>query len=284
MKKTLLKVTFFVGVIAFVSSCDLENLELTETGGTVQTVDAAKGVIEENSEAELQVVKVFENVNNYGIIEEGKKSAKVDGPAYTLEGNTLTIDFNGVDQSAGKVIAVFNKFPVPFYQEGLTAEITFDGYESTGIAVDGKFNLTIDKVDVTSVQFSLGSTDYMTFTDASNSSFEWKCEQTLLWSEGYTSLIDPSDDVFIVNGSSIQMASGESNKMVVDDLTLRSDCEYMVDGLITVTAFVDTDKEFVVSTEFGVNENKEDLGACDAWILLNSEGLVENLLIKISAL
>lgn len=284
MKKALLKMAFFMGAIAFISSCDLEGLEITETGDTVQTVDEAKGVVEENSEAELQVVKVFENVNNYGIIEEGKKSAKLDAPSYSLDGNVLTIDFAGVDQSAGKVIASFNKFPFPFYQKGLSATISFDGYESAGIAIEGEFVLTITDVDDSSVKFNMESTEYMTFTDGAGSSFEWKCTQDILWSEGYNTKMDASDDDFVVDGSSKQVIETKIHDMTVEGLTLTSDCDYIVDGLITVTAHTGTDDQFTVTTEFGVNENKEDVGECDAWILMNSVGLVENLHIKISAL
>lgn len=253
---TLFSLLFLFGV--FVISCDEESI-LPETPDTQSA--------EDNSVAEAGVARVFENVNNYGISEEGKKSI-MDGPDtvyWSVDGKTVTIDF-GAD---GMIVATFNIEPGPTVQ-GLSAAVTITNFNVDGTIMDGAFTLTFDPNILDPNEgptFDIVTTTDIVFTDDTTTS-TWGGNRHIEWSEGYLTLNDQTDDVFLISGASHGInTSGVSYTVVIDsEHPLRlDDCEWMSAGIMTITEGTGDD-----ATEMTLNFGD---GTCDSLVVVTIGGV-----------
>lgn len=266
MKKKLLS---FVGVFVFVLlfvSCELTNLPTTED------LQNAQGALTENSNAELAVINVFENVNNYGFHSDGLKSAFSDGPSYSWDSWTLTLDFSDVPGASGTISVAFAG--TPGYTPGLAATLTFNEYSHQGTGLDGTMKLKVeDYVQNQVVNFSLKSQGNLTVTQNGESSYLWSCDQTIDWFEGIATMLDGSDDVFLLNGTGIQLMDSVTNKITLEDIEYATSCEYLRNGNLILVQDYSSDNELEIKCDFGVDASGNESGECDGYVEMSAGGI-----------
>lgn len=264
MKKSLLPIGLLAIFIGLFTACELDNL--TDTSNLKDSED----VVTNNANAQMQVVKVFENVNNFAFATESMKSLNGGDPVATFEGNTMTLDFTNVDNANGKVIVAFNGSIA--YATNLSAAVTFENYENEGTAMDGLLTLTITEfVPNTRVEFTLYS-DGLTMTEG-DITYMWSCNQVLLWETGFETLNNADDDEYLLNGTSSQDIDGIINNSEQSDILNATSCDYILSGILTLTQDATSDVPFVVSCDFSVGETEDDNGQCDGWVELSTNGL-----------
>jgi|GEM_PF-4518512 hypothetical protein len=267
MKKTLLKIGFSLGVIALISSCELDQVSPTDLANAGTT-------LKENTNAEMGVIEVFENVNNFGFRDGSEKSVTLLGtkPTITWSGLTMTLDFTSVPGASGKIIVTFSG--VPGYTPGVVATISFENYVNTeGIGMAGVMKLAIEQfVPATSAKFSMITDGDITITE-DGSSYFWACDQYFDWAEGLATLTNGDDDVFIMNGTSTQTQDTLINNMTLTDLKYASDCKYLMDGELVIVKDAGSTNELKVTCDFGVDANGIDNGACDGFVKMTAGSL-----------
>jgi hypothetical protein len=260
MKMRLLNLSLMAFAVILFTSCDLENLTSPDD------LKESKDIFVENSNAELQVINVFENVNNYAFLSDGKKSV-TDGPDVTYDGNSMVLDFG----AEGKILVSFSGPMV--YSNGLVATVTFDDFVNDGTGLDGTIMLTIsDFVPDSRISFAM-ATDGQLEISNNEGSYLWECNQTIDWETGFATLGTTEDDEFILNGTATQEIEAIVNEMVMTDIVYATSCDYMLSGVIDLTKNVGSDDELVISCDFGVGENEGDFGMCDSWVELTASGL-----------
>ncbi len=270
MKKTLLIFGVALCVTPFFTSCELDEVspqDLQEAGTTLNA----------NTNAELGVINVFENVNNFGFGSDEMKSAEVFGsnPTVSWNGLTMTLDFTNVSGASGKIYVTFSG--APLYTPGLTAEVTFDEYVNNGSGLSGELIIKIEQfVAAELAKFSIKSVGNLTVTDGGNS-FLWTCDQTFNWTEGLFTLNDGSDDVFVLNGTSTQTIDTVVNNMKLTEVNYAASCEYIKDGEIELTQDAGSADELIVTCDFGVDANGSDAGECDGWVKMTAGGITLNI-------
>jgi len=267
MKKTLLKIGFSLSVFALFSSCELDQVSPTDLANAGST-------LKENTNAEMGVIEVFENVNNFGFRDGNEKSGDLSGtnPTVTWSGLTMTLDFASVPGASGKIIVAFSG--VPGYTPGVVATISFDNYvNKEGIGMAGVMKLAIEQfVPATSATFSMITEDDITLTE-DGSSYDWACDQNFNWSEGVATLANGEDDVFIMNGTSTQTMDTLVNNMTLTDLKYSAQCNYLMDGVLVIVKDAGSADELKVTCDFGVDANGIDNGACDGFVKMSAGSL-----------
>jgi hypothetical protein len=244
------------------SSCELTTTpeELIESGETIG----------ENVKAELEVIEVFENVNNFGFNSDGLKGAVFSGekPSLSWSGLTLTLNYNDLVNSSGKIVVVFSQNPM--YSVGLVATVTFDDYVRNGMGIAGAIEMTIkDYVLNEAAVFGIKTMGDLVFTKM-GSSYNWSCDQTMNWIEGVGTLLDNSDDAFLINGTSTQVIDTMTHVIKFTDVLYSSDCEYIKSGIIEMETNSDGSP---ITCDFGVGQNDTDVDLCDAYVQVSSGGL-----------
>ncbi len=274
MKKSVLKVSLFALAIVM-AGCELSDPIGNRT--SQEDLENAAPVVENSINSQISAVKVFENVNNYGISEEGvpgRKSGLVPetGPAVTWEGFVMTLDYANVPNAEGVIVVEFNKNPA--YSTGLVADITYNGYKSEGVGVSGSMVLTITNyVAGQLAEFTLKTDGDLTFTEGS-SSFLWACDQTISWNKGIANFAQNDDDEFVFDGTITQKQDGKVNKQTLDNLIFADDCDYVKDGILDLVIDQGTDNEFEISADFGVGATPDATrGLCDRYVKLYTSDL-----------
>jgi hypothetical protein len=246
-------------------SCELTNLP------TTQDLENAQVTLSENSNAQLNVIKVFENVNNYGFNTDGLKSTFSEGPAYSWSNLTLTLDFSDVPGASGFINVAFSS--VPGYNAGLTATITFDAYENDGTGIEGTMMLKVEEFVANQLaKFSLNSQGNLSITEGSVT-YLWSCEETIDWFQGLNTLGDDVDDEFMVNGTATQLMDTLTNKLTLNDIVNATACEYIKDGELILVHNSGSDDELEIKCNFGVDANGDDMGECDKYVEMNAGGI-----------
>ncbi|MBI9066474.1 MAG: hypothetical protein JEZ09_04235 [Salinivirgaceae bacterium] len=266
MKKNLLGLGLSVLFMTFFVACDVENISTT-----ADNLENSKGTLAENANAEVGVIKVFENVNNFGFNSDGLKSFESGDPIETWDSThtVMTLDFSNTSNSSGKVIVEFSAYPV--YQTGLTADVTFENYESEGVGINGDLKfIVVAYTESQSVMFAMEAPEYLTITE-NGASYDWLCNQTVLWETGFGTL-DSADDLFIINGTSMQQIDGLTNKTTLDDINYASSCEFMLDGELELIKDYEGDNSFTINCDFGAGPDSSIEGECDGWVLLTANG------------
>lgn len=278
MRKIKLFIGAFLGATILLSSCDEDLLNNQPTQEDVELV--SKSVVK-NGQAEMGAVKVFENINNYGISEEGggKKSFLVGEPTRAWNGNTLTLTFT----DGGKLIAAFNDKPAG-YKKGLKADVTFKDYKHKDVYIKGG-NLSIEITDITmegdsitKIIFAIKSTGYLSMSE-DNNTFEWSVDQTLSWIGGIQLVNNVSeDDTYLLDGSSklketIDNNLVETEVLINESLEFKPECEYIQEGKMTTTQTTNGDNKIEVICNFSYSKGD----ACDSWIQLTAGFITFNL-------
>lgn len=262
----LLALVLLLGV--FIISCDEDLLNLP------QVEEEDKTTVDDNAAAELKVARVFENINNFGISEEGKKNANLEGcPTVTWDNHKMTLDFTGCDLDNGQIIAEFNQAP-NYGVNGLTATVTFNNYVNEGTGIDGKIELKITGLAGVGhgPTFSVKVLEDLTFTEGSDSHmWEAGSERTVSWIEGFVTLNDNSDDVYTLDGTSTGVnTDGVAYKVdITTALVFDMSCEYIPEGVMEITNNLGSDDENSLTIDFGVGEGDET-GQCDSWVSISS--------------
>jgi len=249
----------------FISSCDEQSL-LPEPPNTQSA--------EDNANAEVGVANVFENVNNFGITEEGKKSLIIDGTEpehYWNEArDTLYINFDGVDNSGGQIKAYFPGRPV----QGINIEVTVTNFLNNGVTMNGLFTLELtvfNPIDSTlKPTFTITSNGDLSFTEDTVTT-TWNGYRTIVWDEGFTLINNvPDDDVFLVSGISTGVnAEGVPYSVVIntENPLKLDDCEWISQGEITITEeAVEGGDSHVLILDFGD-------GTCDDEMTVTVDGV-----------
>ncbi len=264
MKKILQSVSMALVFLMAFSSCEL-------TTSPEDLADAAS-TISENVDTELKVIKVFENVNNFGFNKEALKSALLPNtdPDVSWSENTLTLDFTNVNDASGKIIVEFSG--VPEYTVDLVATVTFDEYENGGTAMAGTMKLTIEEINDTFVLFGMETDGDVSITEGGVTYF-WSCDQTLKWYEGFTTLLNITDDSFLVNGNANQVMDSVTNKTVFTNIDYASSCKYIKDGILVLTEDFEGNKPIEITADFGIDKDGNDSGECDSYVKLTSGGI-----------
>lgn len=264
MKKTLQSVSVVLAMLFVFSACELTTSpeDLQDAGETVG----------ENVNAELTVIDVFEDVNNYGFNKDGLKRASLlgEGPSFSWSGNTMILDFTDVPNASGTITVEFSG--TPGYTQGLLATLTFADYEKNGTALDGKMKLTINEVSNESALFTMETIDNLSITEG-GITYLWSINQTIRWAEGIATISDNSDDSFLLNGSAIQTMDTLVNTMSLSEIVYASDCEYIKDGILVLVKDSESENSIEISTDFGIDQEGNDSGECDGWVRLTSGGL-----------
>ncbi|HAM97234.1 MAG TPA: hypothetical protein DCQ26_01380 [Marinilabiliales bacterium] len=266
MKKTLLIFGLALCVTPLFTSCDLDEV-------SPQDLQSAGTTLNANTNAELGVIKVFENVNNFGFGAEGLKAAELSGsqPTASWNGNTLTLDFTGVENASGKIYATFSG--TPGYVPGLTTNVTFDNYVNNGSGLDGEMLMKLEEFTLAEkAVFSFKSVGNIEVTEGDDS-FLWTCDQTFDWAEGLFTLTDGSDDTFILNGTSTQTVDTLVNKMKLTDVVYATACDFIKDGVIELTQDSGSADELIVTCDFGIDANGNDAGDCDGYVKMTAGGI-----------
>lgn len=231
---------------------------------------------QDNGSAELNVARVFENVNNYGISEEnGKKSALLD-PTVSVSWNdahtVLTLTFSG--DASGSIIASFSSVPSPAVN-GLTAVITFDNYINNGVGMSGTINFTMHQgiFGTGKPWFQMSASDWVTFTEGSQT-YKWKGDRNFRWESGYEdeSLLIFDDDVYAIWGNSQgQNANGGLFEVNIDGetpVTIDASCEHrLVSGIMTLIDNPGAD-QISLSMDYSAGASSAQVGECDDYVLL----------------
>lgn len=242
---------------------------------TEEEIREVSPIVEDNTNAQLNAVKVFENVNNYGISEEGipGKSAFIvdNGPSLLWNNYTLTMDYTNVTGYSGKIIVAFNQNPA--YAVGLKATVTFDNYVDNATAIAGEMSLEITEFVLnTKAKFNLKTNNALTFTNGS-SSYTWNCDQNITWTEGIATLTDGADDKFVINGTVEQNANNFLNSMSFTDVIYSANCEYLLSGIMELTSHKGDASELKIKCDFSVGANSTTTGECDSWVKLYTDSL-----------
>ncbi len=240
MKKTLQSISVLLAVLFVFTACEL-------TTSPEDLADASE-TVGENIETELNVIEVFENVNNFGFNKEGLKSASLLGnePEASWDGNILTLDFTNVPGAEGQIIVVFSG--IPGYTVNLTADVTFVEYVNEGTALDGEITFSINTFNSTMALFGMETTGYLTITEG-GITYDWSCNQTINWYEGISSLGDDSDDSFLINGDTEQRLDTLVNTMVLTEIDKKAGCDFIVDGEMFLVQDAESDNAMEVTID-----------------------------------
>lgn len=261
MKKKVLSLSFIALIVILFVACEEDPVQ------TLTELENSQEIVDENVTAELNVIKVFENVNNFGFNSSGLKSASENDPIVSMDtiNMILTLDFTGVSNASGKIVADFSAYPA--YAAGISVDVTFVDYSNDGAGIDGQMKLKIEEyVADVKVKFSMKSIGDLTITEG-DKSYLWSCDQTVLWEEGFSTLNVSDDDAFIMSGEAVQTIDEVINEMTLEDVKYAPSCKYLMDGILTLTKDKGSDNEMVIECDFGYGG-----GDCDGLVMLSSGG------------
>jgi len=204
----------------------------------------------DNVKSQEAVMRTFSDINQYGINEDGIKSAKLDScPLITISSidtvfpKTLTIDFGTVGCQGydgkfrqGKLTVVFSNHWLNNRINGTYAEATCDNYIVDGQKLEGVFIVTYNGLNS-----SNGPTYNIKATNAkltllTGKNISWNSNETVDWIAGYDNL-NLDDDVILISGSSSGVTSeGTSYTMnITKPLKKDNSCKYITEGTIELT-------------------------------------------------
>jgi hypothetical protein len=264
----LLAILFAFGVIAI--SCE-DELNILDEEPDVTSV-------EENAGTEVMVFGVLENVNNYGISEEGTlKSAFADSGDFEdwdLDEFILTLNFDMDDDvnTDGLLIIDFNMDPT-WDAIGLTATIEAQNYQVGASTLNGiiMFSLSVpfDPEGGDNPELDIVTDGDLMVIEGSDTSY-WNGNRHIEWTEGYATLDVVDDDVFAISGASTGINSNGtpySVTLATDDPLIQAvSCEWIKDGTMTLTENPGTEDQSQFSMDFGAGETSDVEGECDNWV------------------
>ncbi|MBE9468302.1 MAG: hypothetical protein IMY72_08285 [Bacteroidetes bacterium] len=264
----LLSVLFF----AFVS-CDINNkLNIPDA----QSTDTKS--IEDNTDAELTVINVFQNIYNYGIYGDLEKSytQSTDTNNYvirTINNNKVILDFSLCDNQKGKIIIDFSDSPT-YKNTKLTGEISFENYSYNNMKISGTGNMKMThSIDTAGPNFTFNTDTLKFFKD--NKTFLLGGKRDIIWKRGFQSLADRIDDEYLIYGNTWGINSDgiHYNVKIEKEKALKKalSCEYITEGEMTLTDYLDTEDEKSLIIDFAPGED-EEFCQCDSWLTITVNG------------
>jgi len=274
MNKKSLRVVILLSVLFFAfASCDINNnLNIPDA----QTTDTKS--IEDNTDAELTVINVFQNINNYGIYGDIKKSYTqitdtINNIIRTINNNMVILNFELCPKQKGKIIIDFSNFPT-YNNPTLTGVISFDNYSFNNIEISGTGNMKMThSIDTAGPNFTF-NTDTLKFIK-DNKIFFLGGERNIIWNNGFQSLADRIDDVYLIYGNTWGINSDDVhyNVEIKKEKALKKalSCEYITEGEMTLTDCANSDDEKTLIIDFAPGKD-EELGQCDSWLTITVDG------------
>jgi hypothetical protein len=275
MKKLVLSAWAFTILFAF-NGCDLEDPLGLNNMASQEELEQSGEIVATNANAEMNAIKVFENINTYGLKEDSKKSVYVsdDSPEVIWESLTkLILDFTDVDGASGKIIVEFSG-PAFYSTPNLIADVTFENYQNQGTSLEGAMELALVAFNSTP-EFTLKTNGALTITNEGEA-VQWSCDQTVQWVEGANTMLEPVDDVYWFNGTAKQTQDTVTHSLnIVNTVVFDASCDYIKDGELELINFEGTDDEFKVNADFGVGATSTSpRGECDSYVELSSGAIV----------
>ncbi len=272
-----IKVARFV-VLSFVlcfvfTSCDNNNnLDIPDA----QSTDTQS--TEDNTNAELNIIKVFQNINVYGISDNDDKSFckindTINNVIRTINGNSIILNFALSNDQKGKIFINFSGTPT-FSNSGLTAVITFENYSFNNLQIIGTVNMTMrHNIDTIGPDFTINA-DTLKFIKE-DKSFLWGGKRNIIWDTGFFSLGDRLDDVYLIYGNTwgVNTKGVQYRVEIEKDNPLKKalSCEWIKQGKMTLTDYIDTEDEKSLTIDYAPGKDDE-LGQCDSWITITVKG------------
>ena len=197
MKVAKFVVLSFVLCFFFTSCNNNNNLDIPDA----QSTDTQS--IEDNTNAEINIIKVFQNINTYGISNDDKSFCKTNDTINyvirTINGNSITLDFTLCNDQKGKIMIDFSDTPT-YSNSGLTAVITFKNYSFNNTQIIGTVNMTMrHDTDTIGPNFTINA-DNLNFIKE-DKSFSCGGTRNFIWDKGFSSLNDRLDDVYLIYGN-----------------------------------------------------------------------------------
>ncbi|MBN1251553.1 MAG: hypothetical protein JXR51_07515 [Bacteroidales bacterium] len=226
MKTNLLKLFMMLFAIGlFVTSC--ENVDLTEPEVDEETM-------QDNALSERAVGDVF------GYANSGTDGKKLEGcPNITWDmttPNLMKIDFGTGCTDGGSLRSgvIWAQFSSDSWLPSASTLITFDGYTVDGNTLDGTVSVSYTGTLLNPEFTVIASNMVLTFEDTKT--MTWTSSNTFTMEEGFITISDRSDDVWIISGTSSGTArNGKSFTRTASGLTTSTDCKWFVAGTTSLT-------------------------------------------------
>jgi len=210
------------------------------------TVDTDTSAAEDNSKAENSYSAVFRSVNeNSDTTDKARSNCPLlsfvtTDTATSPNGypKTLTVDYGttGCDGKTGSFKAEFTK---PFHDSGCVVTVTYINYYDDGrlVSADKHTITNTGKNKSGNLVYTVNITNGKLTSSAG--SITWNTTRSIEWIEGSATLEDPSDDVFLVSGTTTgTTAKGVSYTAAIDTntpLQIASACKWVESGTLTLT-------------------------------------------------
>jgi len=236
MKKTTKSlITVFMLVLvagAFYTGCKKKEVD-TDTSSAV-----------DNSTAENSYSAVFRSVNEHS---DTTNKARTNCPTLSFVTTdstvaadrypkTLTVDYGttGCDGKTGSFEAVFTG---PFRDSGSVITVTYHGYHDDGRLVDASSHTITNAGRNSSGNYVFKVSIVNGSLTSSSGVISWSTTRSIEWTEGSSTPIDPTDDVFMISGSTTgTSAKGVSYSVVINTpLKIASACQWVESGVLTLT-------------------------------------------------
>lgn len=239
-----------------------------ETTVTQEDLEETAEVVDQNLESEYQVLRAFENVNNYGIAKKTKKAALMldDEPEHSWVGNTLTLNFTGITGMSGEIIADFSD--EPSYSKGIVIDVSFNEFTDGETSINGSMQISIADSMESKIIFEIVTNENLLVNNINLST--WNCNQVFEWIEGLETIGDISDDAYVINGITNQDDEDVGSSLKLIDLYYANNCKFIKSGIIEISK---DSSDKLTTCDFGVDSQGNESSECNGYVLLSYEGI-----------
>lgn len=262
MKKILTDLFIFIAILNLFYSCEIQ--DTIDGFSSLEQVAESGSVVEENTQIQIKVGDVFENVNNLVGDVDIKSASIEEGPTITKNENTYNLDFNDVNGYSGVIVVEFSGV-VDYSTPNLKAIVTCEYYIDNGLQIDGVMEFIVSSSDPNGLdEFLFRSIEELDLIIDDNSfklGFDFQIKQDKSIS---------SDKFYLFAGLSQQIKDGITNQTeILEDLYRGVNCSYPKFGVVRYTQNVTTSDEYTVTADYGVNASGESTNECDAYVKLS---------------
>jgi hypothetical protein len=233
-KKLLSRVALAITLGVMYTGCD-------KTKDPKALLDTDTSSASDNSTADGAFSGIFKSVSQAADSSSGLKAGGCAIITTLSTGATtwpkkLTIDFgtSGCDGKKGKIIAYLT---APFRTTGAVLTIsTVDFYDGANKVDAGTHTITNNgNNSAGNLNFSIDVAGATVTT--TSGVISWSTTRTIEWSEGSSTPLDQSDDVFLISGqASGTSAKGDSfTAAITTPLRIAVSCQYIESGVVTLT-------------------------------------------------
>lgn len=230
MKNIFKSITFALTIGVFLAGCDKAATEDIFDNDTSSSTD--------NSTSDNAFSGIFKSISEAADTSANLKAGPcgvVTVTPITAWPRTVTVDFGtGCNGKSGKIVAVLTG---PFRTAGsvitITTEDYYDGLNKVEAGTCVITNLGASANGLKTFSFSVDSAKVTT----PGGLVTWSTDREIQWAAGDTTLLDPSDDVYLITGQS----SGISSKgvsftaSITTELKIAVACQWIESGVISLT-------------------------------------------------